>query len=207
MPFVPLQSPDIPNQLRKQLQLSGAGSFPMTLDTMVQPVAIVADTREQNVEQYRDYVGWGQALALAGQYAQASLRWHFAAARTRRIEVRRITVYSGSATPLYVGWSALTPGGAGTAYNRKSPRSAPGAAFDVTEFAGRIFTAAPAVAPVSSEYGFVTQLAAGVAAELDFTDSPWEMFEQNTTLGLTCICGAAATSLDIAFEWREYLNA
>lgn len=204
--FVKLQSPDIATSLRNELALSGAGSFSMDLDTTVQPVAIVADTRPGRVEEHRAYVGGVyRGAGGAATYNRFQLIWALTPpAPIVRVEIMRIQFSVINAQTVYYGWATPQPVGTSRTIQGKEQQ-----ATGITiGRACELYDDNSGVAPVSSEYAGRVVLPANNTVVLDFSADPWVLRQPGTGAapGFNITQATANAELHMVVEWREYLR-
>jgi hypothetical protein len=196
-----IQSPDISQQLRRELSLAAAGAFGMEMDELVVPVALVADITGTRRELYNAFSGQVGIAAVAAQYARALVSWTRTTTPLNRVEVRRVTVSSSTAQAIRIGWGAPQPAGViarGPKVQIPVGITAP-SMVDVTSDNS-------AVAPVASEYAWTSYIGVTAPLVLDFSDDPWVMLTPGigAAPGLVIHGGTVNTDLLVSCEWREY---
>lgn len=202
--LIGLQSPDVAASLRRELSLAGSGAFSCQLDTTIQPVVIVGDTKAQRTDNYQSFIGGCfRAAGGAATYNRFLLAW-YRQAPISRIEITRLSFGSSVAGAVYAGWATPSPVGTNATLQSKTQIIGGGA----VQPAGAIFDDNSAVAPVSSEYALRRIFGANAMQELDYSADPWVIttMTSGTMPGFVVVNGTANADLHVIIEWRELLR-
>lgn len=193
-----IQNPAIGNALRVALDLQGAGGFPMEADSVVVPVAIVADITQQAVRKIVPAWGLCEVPAVAANSQVAALLFLATAAQlgVKQILVDAVTIRSSAATSVHIG-----------AVNRSISLAIAQAARrkDAELVASSLGAAVYSTTTGSAPLTFLPEaaLAVGVPAEGVRIVLAEPVVLSGTNQALIVVNDTQNQSLLVSYEWRE----